>query len=269
MDRMSKTERLIAITKLLLERPGFQFGLNQFSEEFECAKSTLSEDLSTIQRVLKRIGKGVLESTIGAGGGVRYTPSVSKEEINSFSNQLCNTISDKKRIIPGGYLYLSDIIFSPQISNKVGEIFSSIYSDLQGDYVVTVETKGIPFALKTAHYLNLPLVVVRREAKVTEGPAVSITYVSGSSGRIQTMSLPKRAIEKGSKVIFIDDFMKAGGTAKGISELMAEFGAEVVGNGVFISTNEPELKLIKEYTTLLKLNKVDGANKYIEIIPGL
>ena len=66
---------------------------------------------------------------------------------------------------------------------------------------MTVATKGIPIAHAIANYLNVPVVVVRSDSKVTEGPTVSINYVSGSSKRIQTMALAKRSLEEGSKCI--------------------------------------------------------------------
>jgi purine operon repressor len=108
-------------------------------------------------------------------------------------------------------------------------------------------------------------VIVRRDSKVTEGSTVSINYVSGSSKRIQTMSLSRRAIRKDTKSIFIDDFMKAGGTASGITELMKEFENEVVGIGVMIETKEPEHKLINNYISLLTLNGVDEEKGIIQI----
>ena len=45
------------------------------------------------------------------------------------------------------------------------------------DYVVTVETKGIPLAYEVAKSLGVQLVIVRRDNKVTEGPTVTINYV--------------------------------------------------------------------------------------------
>ena len=56
---------------------------------------------------------------------------------------------------------------------------------------MTVATKGIPIAYAVASHLNVPVVIVRRDNKVTEGSTVSINYVSGSSKRIQTMVLIK------------------------------------------------------------------------------
>ena len=109
-------------------------------------------------------------------------------------------------------------------------------------------------ALMTAKAMNLPLVIIRKNTKVSEGPTISMTYVTGSSSKIETMSLPSKALKPGSKVIIIDDFMRGGGTIKGMIELMKEFDTEVAGIGVFISTVQPENKLVSDYRSLLELD---------------
>ena len=79
------------------------------------------------------------------------------------------------------------------------------------------------------------------------------------------MCLSTRAIKKDSKVLFIDDFMKAGGTAKGIMELMQEFEAQLVGIGVLMATKVPENKVVEDFKTLLWLDAVDENNKVVDI----
>src|SRR3712207_1143865 len=66
--------------------------------------------------------------------------------------------------------------------------------------------------------------------------------------------------------IIIDDFMRGGGTIKGMTELMKEFNTEVVGTGVFISTIKPEEKLVNNYISLLELDIVDNE---IKVSPNL
>jgi purine operon repressor len=151
---------------------------------------------------------------------------------------------------------------------QVGELFMTSLAPLAPDFIMTVETKGIPLAFMTARAFNLPLVTVRRGSKVTEGPSVSINYVTGSARRIQTMSLPRRAIPTGARVLVIDDFMKAGGTARGMMDLAQEVGATVVGTGVLVATAQPERKLVDDYLTLLILHEVDEHNKKTDIRPA-
>ena len=64
------------------------------------------------------------------------------------------------------------------------------------DAVVTIATKGISLANAVANILNLPVVVIRKDNKVTEGSTVSINYVSGSSRKIETMVLSENFSRK-------------------------------------------------------------------------
>ena len=71
------------------------------------------------------------------------------------------------------------------------------------------------------------------------------------------MSLSRKAMKEGSKVLVIDDFMKAGGTAKGIIDMMNEFKAKVEGIGVFIETKSPNNKLVDDYISLITLEELN------------
>lgn len=268
MNKVRRIERIIALTKILSDMPGRLFSLGHFSNLFGAAKSTLSEDMVTIKESLQQFGLGTLETVSGAAGGVRFIPSRSEESINELLNELADKLAEPERIIQGGFLYMTDILFNPSLMVQIGEIFRKKLGHLNPDYIMTVETKGIPLALMTARAFDLPLVIVRQGSKVTEGPAVSINYVSGSSKRIQTMSLPRRAIQSGAKVLIIDDFMKAGGTARGMIDLAGEVGVEVVGTGVLVATVEPAKKLVEEYSALLILHDVDQYTKKIDIRPA-
>ncbi|HCD10581.1 MAG TPA: pur operon repressor, partial [Thermoanaerobacter sp.] len=80
-----------------------------------------------------------------------------------------------------------------------------------------------------------------------------------------SMSLARRSLQKGSKVLLIDDFMKAGGTIRGMMELMEEFDAEVVGAGVMISTEKPENKLVDNYISVFVLKNMEEEKNIIDI----
>ena len=210
---------------------------------------------------------GKVETIAGASGGVKYVPYMNLDNTRKTLDEICDVIRDETRIIPGSFLYMSDIIYNPTYVRKMGKIFATKFMDKNIDYVITIETKGIPLALMTANYLNIPLVIVRNDNKVTEGSTVSMNYISGSTGKIQTMYVSKRAIKNGANVLIIDDFMKGGGTAKGLLDLMKEFDATVKGIGVMIATSSPEEKLIDGYLPLIMLDTVDG-NEKLNIYPN-
>jgi purine operon repressor len=134
---------------------------------------------------------------------------------------------------------------------------------------MTVATKGIPLAYAVASQLNAPVVIVRRDSKVTEGPTVSINYVSGSAKRIQTMVLSRRSIPQGAKVLIVDDFMKAGGTVIGMISLLEEFKAELAGIAVLVEAEKIQERLIgDEYISLVQLTEVDVKEKIIRVKEG-
>ncbi|BBB90305.1 MAG TPA: pur operon repressor [Methylomusa anaerophila] len=269
MDKVRKMERVVAMTKFLVDSPHHLFSLSYFSEIFGAAKSTICEDVITIRETLAEFGLGVVETVAGAAGGVRFVPVPSRDATLELLKKLASRLSEPDRIIPGGFLYMSDLLFTPTLMVKVGEIFMSRLAHTIPDHILTVETKGIPLAFMTARAFDIPLVTVRRGSRVTDGTAVSINYVTGSSRRIQTMSLPRRALPAGARVLIIDDFMKAGGTAKGMVDLAREVGAYIVGTGVLVSTAEPVHKLVDDYLSLLILHDIDEHTKVIDIRPVL
>lgn len=265
--KFKRTERIGAIVKILSDNPNKIFTLSYFTEKFNSAKSTISEDLIVVKNVFEKLELGQVITISGAAGGVKYIPKTSKSENEEFLLDLCKQIEDPSRLLSGGFLYLIDLIYNPRIASKIGKIFASNIDYSEADYVVTMETKGIPMALMTAKAMNLPLVIIRKDTKVSEGPTLSMTYVSGNSSKVETMSLPRKALKPNSKVILIDDFMRGGGTIKGMMELMHEFGAEVIGTGVFISTTNPTEKMVKDYISLIQIDIVN--NCLIGVKPNL
>jgi purine operon repressor len=239
-----------------------------FGERFGAAKSTISEDLAIIRDVFQRADLGKVETLAGAAGGVRFVPLMSSLEIVDTVRGICGELADPGRILPGGFLYMSDITSSPSLMTGVGEIFATRFAEAMPDVVVTLETRGIPIALMTARAFNVPLAIVRRASRVTEGTVVTTNYVSGSAKRIETMSLSRRALQPGQRALIIDDFMKAGGSARGLVDLLGELRAEAVGIGVLVETEEPRIKLVRDYVSLVVLEKVDEETKQVLVHPS-
>ncbi|WP_078543208.1 pur operon repressor [Litchfieldia alkalitelluris] len=266
--KFRRSSRLVDMTNYLLEHPQHLVSLSYFADRYDSAKSSISEDLTIIKQTFEQQGIGTLLTVAGAAGGVRFIPNIGEKEAREFIELLCGQIANPDRLLPGGYLYLTDILGNPKLVNQVGKLFASVYSNRKIDVVMTVATKGIPLAYAVASYLNVPVVIVRRDSKVTEGSTVSINYVSGSTKRIQTMVLAKRSLNEGSNVLIIDDFMKAGGTINGMISILEEFNANVAGIGVLVESEEIEERLVDEYISIVKLTNVDVKEKQINVNQG-
>ena len=266
--KFKRSERLVDMTNYLLEHARELISLTYFSSKYQSAKSSISEDLGIIKETFESQGIGTLQTVAGASGGVYFNIAVSKEDAKIFVDQLCQQMSNVNRLLPGGYLYMTDLLGAPNVVDKIGKIFASKFTNEKVDAVMTVATKGIPLAYAVAKYLNVPVVILRPDSKVTEGSTVNINYVSGSNKRIQTMVLSKRSLEEGSHVLIVDDFMKAGGTINGMTSMLKEFNSFLTGICVFVEGEETENRLVSNYTSLIKLVAVDEKNKQIHLSEG-
>lgn len=262
---MKKNNRIGALVDEFTSNPCRLYDSKYFCEKFGIAKSSLSEDIKLVNEVFTENGTGHIESMSGVGGGIKFVPGISLENIELLQEELCDKLSDPSRILGGGFLYTSDLMFDGRLVDGMARVFAKEFYDCGAEYVVTVETKGIPLAARTAALLNLPLVVTRREAMYSEGSTVSINYFSGSSDRIQKMSISKRAVEPNSKALIIDDFMRGGGSLKGIVEILGEFDIEVVGIGAAIISKNPEKKRVSNYLTLVQVDGIDEDRRTIEV----
>lgn len=265
---MKKSGRVAAIIKILSDHPNQNFSLNYFCKLFNVAKSSISEDINLAKEILTGLDLGFLKTSLGASGGVVFIPHISDDACKQIQNTICSRLKEPDRILTGGFLYTSDIMFDSTLMNSTAKIFSRKFQNCRADYVATIETKGIPIALMTAHHLGLPLVVVRRESKISEGSTLSINYFAGQNERIQKISLSKRAIKVNSSAIIIDDFMRAGGSIKGVSDILKEFGVRTVGAGVIIAGSEPQKKKISDFFPIINLGSIDEKTGLVEVSPN-
>lgn len=266
---MKRSNRLVVLTNFFLKNPRVHVQFSHFLKKLNASKSSISEDLDIIDKMFKEEEIGYLQRLPGAAGGVKYIPYVSDEKGSIFIKDLCRQLEDPNRLLPGGYLYMSDILGDPIMVRDIGEIFASTFSQLKIDVVMTIATKGIPLAYAVASFLNVPVVIVRRDPKVIEGSSVSINYVSASSKKVQTMVLTKQSLQEGANVCIIDDFMKAGGTIDGMKSLLKEFNANLKAIGVLAEADD-ELgdRVVKDYTSLVKITNAYKDKQQIKVTPG-
>jgi len=269
INKVKRNERVAVITKILCTNPSKIFTLSYFSSILGATKSSLSEDVTNIKEIFEQRQIGKIETIPGAAGGVRYVPVFPNTRIAENMEQLCRTLSDSRRALSGGYIYMADILSDPEQLNTLVEGLTAPFMYKNIDFVLTIETKGIPIALLTARALGVPMVIARRENRINEGSQVSINYISGSGQSMQTMSLPRRAVRPGQRALIIDDFMRAGGSVKGLCDLMKEFGVTIEGIGVIIATKNPERKLVDKYHSLMTLYNVDEYQGIIDLRPSL
>lgn len=265
--KLRRSERMVVISNYLINNPYKLTSLNTFAEKYEAAKSSISEDIAIIKKAFEESGIGEIETVTGASGGVIFTPGISDEEAKAVIEELRDRLSESNRILPGGYIYLSDLLSTPKILQSVGRIIANAFKGNKIDAVMTVATKGVPLVNAVANILNVPFVIVRRDLKITEGSTVSVNYASGSSDRIEKMFLSKRSLKPNSRVLIVDDFLKGGGTISGMVSLLKEFDSTLVGVAVF-AENAQEKRDRMTYKSLLKVSEIDVKNNHVKVEIG-
>jgi len=115
--------------------------------------------------------------------------------------------------------------------------FSEHYIAQDVDLVLGMEARGFIFAPALAYRLNAGFVPVRKPGKL---PAETVRYDYALEYGTNSLEIHKDAIEKGQRVLIVDDLLATGGTAEATANLAASLGAEIVGLGFVV-----ELEFLK------------------------
>ena len=178
---------------------------------------------------------------------------------------LCEQLKDPARILPGGFVHFGSVE-RPGHGHARRRGLSTLFLPEHPEAVLTMETKGIPIALMTAKHLSVPLLIARRDSRAYEGSAVKINYVAGPHGdRVETMTLERRAIAPGQRVLIVDDFAKNGGTLNGMADLAYEFQAQVVGVGVMVAARELHLRRAHNVRPLVHVKYKERFSEGVEV----
>lgn len=254
--RGQRTDRLIRTAARFLTCPSKQLSLTSLAEDFLVSKTVISDDVSIIDEAFKREGMGGISVDRGRTGGASFLPKMAPEIHDNLLNEIIGLLNCEDRFLPGGLVYYSDILFNPHYALRLGHAMASMFSEMRPDVVMTSEVKGIPLALFTAHSLGIPLAVCRFRNRASDGSAVTVHYPT-KNGEVRAMYMGTKQLERGKRVVIVDDFMRGGSTAAGMLLVAKEFGAEVAGTGIFIVSSEPQDKAVSSYKALLRLDGMD------------
>ncbi|HWI69116.1 MAG TPA: adenine phosphoribosyltransferase [Nitrospiraceae bacterium] len=99
------------------------------------------------------------------------------------------------------------------------------------DLVLGMEARGFIFAPALAYRLNAGFVPVRKPGKL---PAECVSYDYALEYGSNTLQVHKDAIQKGQRVLIVDDLLATGGTAEATARLAESLGAKIAGLGFVV-----------------------------------
>jgi len=111
------------------------------------------------------------------------------------------------------------------------DLFSEHYIGKQIDLILGMEARGFIFGPALAYRLNAGFVPVRKPGKLPAATArVEYDLEYGSNA----LEVHKDAIEKGQRVLIVDDLLATGGTAEATAKLAASLGGQIAGLGFVV-----------------------------------
>ncbi|MDE6421189.1 MAG: adenine phosphoribosyltransferase [Lachnospiraceae bacterium] len=106
------------------------------------------------------------------------------------------------------------------------DTMQELVKDLEFDVVVGAESRGFIFGTPIAYNQKKPFILIRKKGKLPR-ETVSIDYELEYG--TATIEMHKDSIQKGQKVLIVDDLIATGGTTEAMIKLVEQLGGEVVG----------------------------------------
>ena len=150
----------------------------------------------------------------------------------------------KQKILSEGEVYEGNILkvdcfLNHQIDcvflSEVGKEFHRLFKDEGVNKVLTIEASGIAIGAFVAQEFECPLVFAKKtKTKNIAGDVYTTPVESFTHGTTYDIMISKRFLNKGDKVLIVDDFLAVGNALKGLIRLVEESGAELAGCGTVI-----------------------------------
>lgn len=100
-----------------------------------------------------------------------------------------------------------------------------VLKDVDFDVIVGTESRGFIFGVPIAYAMKKPFIPCRKKGKL---PCDTITAEYDLEYGSAAIELHTDSIQKGQKVVIIDDLIATGGTIKACASLVEQLGGEVV-----------------------------------------
>ena len=120
---------------------------------------------------------------------------------------------------------ITPVIEDPEGMKETIRLFAERYKDKGIQKVVGIEARGFIFGGALACAIGAGFVLVRKKGKL---PHTTIQHTYDLEYGTDTVEMHIDSVEKGEKVLVIDDLLATGGTANAAIELLTKAGADVV-----------------------------------------
>ncbi|WP_455715133.1 xanthine phosphoribosyltransferase [Anaerosporobacter sp.] len=122
-----------------------------------------------------------------------------------------------------------------ELLEEIGKEFKRRFEGEEITKILTIEASGIAIACIAAKYFNVPVLFAKKsKTKNIAGEVYTSKVESFTHGKVYDIIVSKEFLLKEDKVLIIDDFLANGHALIGLSKLVKDAGATVVGAGIVI-----------------------------------
>ncbi len=140
---------------------------------------------------------------------------------------------------------ITSLLLDPDAFRAACDALYERYKEVEIDKIVGIDARGFFFAAVLAYKLGIGFVPVRKKGKL---PPETIQQEYTLEYGTNVVEMRDDAIQKGEKVLIVDDLIATGGTISAAAKLVERLGGEVLECAFVIEL--PDLKgreMIRDY----------------------
>ena len=141
------------------------------------------------------------------------------------------------RCLPGGVLKVDSFInhqMDPRLMQAMAAEFARRFAGAGVNKVLTIEASGIAPAILVGCQLDVPVVFAKKKRPATLEHMLTTQVYSFTKRATYDVCLSRDFLTPADRVLFIDDFLANGAALMGLSKLVEDAGATLVGAGIVI-----------------------------------
>lgn len=139
---------------------------------------------------------------------------------------------------PGNVLKVDSFLnhqMDVELYNEMGKEFRRLFPSEKINKILTIEASGIGIACIAAQYFHVPVVFAKKSQSINlDGEQYSTRIESFTHKRVYDVIVSKKYLQKGDRVLIIDDFLATGCAVSGLIDLIESAGAEIEGVGIAV-----------------------------------
>lgn len=126
---------------------------------------------------------------------------------------------------------LTTLMKNPDAFAYVIDVLAEKFAPLKPRYIAGIEARGFILGPTIAHKMHIGFIPIRKPGKLPHNVEKAVYDLEYGTDCVE---IHVDAVDKGDRVIIIDDLLATGGTAEAASRLLKQVGAEVAGIGFVV-----------------------------------